>query len=200
MVMDGSWGVMLQSQGLSERDYRGARFADHDHDLKGCIDVLVLTQPDLVRDVQSQYLDAGADILTTNTFTATRYGLTEFGLEDRVYEINREAARLARQVADAYTERDPDKPRFVAGSLGPTNKTLSISPDVNDPRLPRRHLRRTRRNLRRGRSRSAPWRRPYPSRRDHFRHPQRQGCPLRRRERLRADRRPRPRHGLLHLD
>ncbi len=133
MVMDGSWGVMLQSQGLSERDYRGARFADHDHDLKGCIDALVLTQPDLIRDVQSQYLDAGADILTTNTFTATRYGLTEFGLEDRVYEINREAARLAREVADQYTTADPDKPRFVAGSLGPTNKTLSISPDVADP-------------------------------------------------------------------
>ena len=133
MVMDGSWGVMLQSYGLSESDFRGARFADHAHDLKGCIDVLVLTQPDLIRDVQSQYLDAGADILTTNTFTATRYGLSEFGLEDRVYEINREAARLARQVADDYNERDPDKPRFVAGSLGPTNKTLSISPDVNDP-------------------------------------------------------------------
>ena len=133
MVMDGSWGVMLQSYDLSESDYRGVRFAAHDHDLKGCIDVLVLTQPGLIRDVQSQYLDAGADILTTNTFTATRYGLSEFGLEDHVYEINREAARLARQVADAYSESDPDKPRFVAGSLGPTNKTLSISPDVNDP-------------------------------------------------------------------
>ena len=133
MVMDGSWGVMLQSQDLSEADYRGDRFADHTHDLKGCIDVLVLTQPDLIRDIQSRYLDAGADFLTTNTFTATRYGLSEFGLEDHVYEINREAARLARQVADAYSESDPDKPRFVAGSLGPTNKTLSISPDVNDP-------------------------------------------------------------------
>ena len=88
---------------------------------------------DLIRDIQSQYLDAGADILTTNTFTATRYGLSEFGLEDRVYEINCEAAHLARQVADDYTEINPDKPRFVAGSIGPTNKTLSISPDVNDP-------------------------------------------------------------------
>ncbi|MXY20412.1 MAG: methionine synthase [Dehalococcoidia bacterium] len=133
MVMDGSWGVMLQSYGLTETDFRGDRFVAHRHDLKGCIDVLVLTQPDLIRDIQSQYLDAGADFLTTNTFTATRYGLSEFGLEDRVYEINREAARLARQVADDYTESDPDKPRFVAGSLGPTNKTLSISPDVNDP-------------------------------------------------------------------
>ena len=133
MVMDGSWGVMLQSYDLTESDFRGRRFADHAHDLKGCMDALVLTQPDLIRDIQTQYLDAGADILTTNTFTATRYGLSEFGLQDRVYEINREAARLARQVAGQYTERDPHKPRFVAGSVGPTNKTLSISPDVNDP-------------------------------------------------------------------
>ncbi len=133
MVMDGSWGVMLQSYDLSEEDYRGDLFAAHERDLKGCMDVLVLTQPDLIRDAQRQYLDAGADILTTNTFTATRYGLSEFGLDRHVYEINREAARLARQVADEYTVRDPDKPRFVAGSIGPTNKTLSISPDVNDP-------------------------------------------------------------------
>ena len=133
MIMDGSWGVMLQSYGLTEQDFRGSRFAGHEHDLKGCMDVLVLTQPNLIRDAQSQYLDAGADILTTNTFTATRFGLSEFGLEDHVYEINREAARLAREVADEYSESGPDKPRFVAGSLGPTNKTLSISPDVNDP-------------------------------------------------------------------
>ena len=133
MVMDGSWGVMLQSYELGERDYRGDRFAAHSHDLKGCMDVLVLTQPDLIRDAQRQYLDAGADILTTNTFTATRFGLSEFGLEDRVYEINREAARLALEVADEYSQNDPAKPRFVAGSIGPTNKTLSISPDVNDP-------------------------------------------------------------------
>ena len=133
MVMDGSWGVMLQSYRLRERDFRGDRFAEHELDLRGCMDVLVLTQPHLIRDAQTQYLDAGADILTTNTFTATRYGLLEFGLEDHVYEINREAARLARELADDYSESDPEKPRFVAGSVGPTNKTLSISPDVNDP-------------------------------------------------------------------
>ena len=132
MVMDGSWGVMLQSMGLSEEQYRGERFADHERDLKGCIDVLVLTQPDIVEDTQRGYLDAGADILTTNTFTSTRFGLSEFGLESHVYEINRQAARLARNVADEYSDRTPDKPRFVAGSIGPTNKTLSISPDVND--------------------------------------------------------------------
>ena len=133
MVMDGSWGVMLQSCDLTESDYRGSRFTGHEHDLKGCMDILVLSQPDIIRHAQTRYLEAGADILTTNTFTATRFGLTEFGLEDHVYEINREAARLAREVADEYSERDPDKPRFVAGSVGPTNKTLSISPDVGDP-------------------------------------------------------------------
>ena len=132
MVLDGSWGVMLQSMGLSEEQYRGERFADHQRDLKGCIDVLVLTQPDIVEDTQRQYLDAGADILTTNTFTSTRFGLSEFGLESHVYEINRQAARLGRNVTDDYSDRAPQKPRFVAGSIGPTNKTLSISPDVND--------------------------------------------------------------------
>ena len=133
MVMDGSWGVMLQSLGLDEAAYRGERFSQHPLDLKGCIDALVLTRPELIQQTQRNYLDAGADILTTNTFTATHYGLIEFGLEDHVYEINREAARLAREVADEYSERSPDRPRFVAGSMGPTNKTLSISPDVNDP-------------------------------------------------------------------
>ncbi len=133
MVMDGSWGVMLQSLDLSESDFRGERFAEHGRDLRGCMDALVLSQPDLVRRIQREYLEAGADILTTNTFTATRFGLSEFGLESHVYEINAEAARLARAVADEYSERDPQKPRFAAGSIGPTNRTLSISPDVNDP-------------------------------------------------------------------
>ena len=133
MVMDGSWGVMLQSLGLDEAEYRGDRFSQHRLDLRGCIDVLVLTQPDLIQSAQRQYLDAGADFLTTNTFTATHYGLLEFGLEEHVYEINREASRLAREVADEYSERSPERPRFVAGSIGPTNKTLSISPEVNDP-------------------------------------------------------------------
>ena len=133
MVMDGSWGVMLQSLGLDETAYRGHRFAQHERDIRGCIDALVLTQPALIERTQRQYLDAGADILSTNTFTATRFGLAEFGLEEHVYEINRDAARLSREVADEYSERDPERPRFVAGSVGPTNKTLSISPDVNDP-------------------------------------------------------------------
>ena len=133
MVMDGSWGVMLQSLRLDEAAYRGERFAQHGRDLIGCIDALVLTRPALIQRTQREYLDSGADILTTNTFTSTRFGLTEFGLEDHVYEINLKAAQLAREVADEYSERDPDRPRFVAGSMGPTNKTLSLSPDVGDP-------------------------------------------------------------------
>ena len=133
MVMDGSWGVMLQDMALTEAEYRGERFADHTHELRGCIDALCLTQPEIIRDAQRQYLEAGADILTTNSFTATTYGLVEFGLEDYAYEINRTAAQISRETADEFTQRNPDKPRFVAGSIGPTNKTLSISPDVNDP-------------------------------------------------------------------
>lgn len=133
MVLDGAWGVMLQRMPLSEKDYRGEIFADRQDDIKGCIDALCLTRPDIVIDVQRQYLDAGADILSTNTFTATQFGLSEFGIEDCAYEINRAAAGLARQTVDEYTERQPEKPRFVAGSIGPTNKTLSLSPDVNDP-------------------------------------------------------------------
>ena len=133
MVLDGAWGVMIQTLQLPESEFRGEQFVDHESDLRGCADVLSLTQPDLIRSIQRQYLDAGADILTTNTFTATRFGLSEFGLEDYVHEINREAARLARIIADEYPLRNPEKPRFVAGSIGPTNKTLSLSPAVDDP-------------------------------------------------------------------
>ena len=133
MVMDGAWGVLLQGMQFTEDEYRGKRFADHSHELRGCIDVLSLTRPDVIRKVQRQYLDSGADILTTNTFTSTRFGLAEFGLEDLAYEINREAARHARDVTNEFTLRNPQHSRFVAGSIGPTNKTLSLSPDVNDP-------------------------------------------------------------------
>ena len=133
MVMDGSWGVLLQDLKLSEAEFRGERLINHDRDVRGCIDALSITRPDIIADVQRQYLDAGADILTTNTFTSTRFGLYEFGLEDYAYEINREAARLAKQMADEYSQLHPEQPRFVAGSIGPTNKTLSLSPDVNDP-------------------------------------------------------------------
>jgi len=130
MVLDGAWGSMLQSYNLSEAEFRGDRFADHTLDVQGCIDLLVLTQPDIVEDVQRQYLDAGADILETNTFTANQYGLAEYDLQEHVYEINREAATIARRIADEYTGGNPGKPRFVAGVLGPLNKMLSLSPDV----------------------------------------------------------------------
>ena len=133
MVLDGAWGSMLQSYNLSEAEFRGDRFADHALDVQGCIDLLVLTQPDIVEDVQRQYLDAGADILETNTFTANQYGLAEYDLQEHVYEINREAATIARRIADEYTDGNPGKPRFVAGVLGPLNKMLSLSPDVGDP-------------------------------------------------------------------
>ena len=133
MVMDGAWGTMLQRHGLEEEDFRGDRFREHSHDLRGNIDVLTLTRPDLVREVQRLYLDAGADLLSTNSFTATSISQADYGLEEHVYEMNREAARLAREAADEFTASNPDKPRFVVGTLGPTNRTASISPDVNDP-------------------------------------------------------------------
>ncbi|MDP6453116.1 MAG: methionine synthase [SAR202 cluster bacterium] len=133
MVLDGAWGSMLQSYNLTEADFRGDRFANHSSDVQGCIDLLVLTQPQIVEEVQRQYLEAGADILETNTFTGNRYGLADYDLQDHVYEINRNAATIARRIADEYTVMNPDKPRYVAGVLGPMNKTLSLSPDVNDP-------------------------------------------------------------------
>ena len=133
MVMDGAWGTMLQGRELSEADFRGERFREHAHDLRGNNDVLTLTRPDVVRLIQREYLAAGADLLTTNTFTATSISQADYGLESHVYEMNRESARIAREVADEFSARTPEKPRFVIGALGPTNRTASISPDVEDP-------------------------------------------------------------------
>ncbi|HXV58775.1 MAG TPA: methionine synthase [Gaiellaceae bacterium] len=129
LVLDGAWGTMIQGFGLTDADYRGERFRDHPRDVAGDPDVLNLTRPDVVLDIHRAYLDAGADITTTNTFTATAIGQADYGLEDAVYDLNVEGARLARQACD---ERD-DGPRFVAGSLGPLNQTLSLSPRVDDP-------------------------------------------------------------------
>src|ERR687888_18936 len=123
----------IQAQRFTEEDWRGERFRDHPRDVRGDSDLLSLTQPWAVSAVHTGYLDAGADILTTNTFTATRIAQAEYGLEDRVRELNAAGARLARDAADAAELREPGRPRFVAGSLGPTNRTASISPDVNDP-------------------------------------------------------------------
>lgn len=133
LILDGAMGTMLQRHKLEEQDYRGARFADWPSDLKGNNDLLVLTQPEIIRKIHGQYLDAGADILETNTFNATSISMADYDMQSLVTEINVEAARLARQAADEYTAKNPDKPRFVAGVLGPTNRTASISPDVNDP-------------------------------------------------------------------
>jgi len=133
LVMDGAMGTMIQREGLSEEDYRGERFADWPSDLKGNNDLLSLTQPDIISGIHTAYLEAGADLVETNTFNAQRISLADYGMEDLAYEINLESARLARRACDAMTERTPDRPRWVLGALGPTNRTASISPDVNDP-------------------------------------------------------------------
>ena len=132
LVLDGAMGTMIQQCHLGETDFRGA-FHDHGHDLKGNNDLLVLTRPDVIRDIHDRYLDAGADIIETNTFSATGIAQADYGMQAEVRDINREAARIARECCDEWTARTPDKPRFVAGAMGPTNRTASISPDVNDP-------------------------------------------------------------------
>ncbi|KMV30115.1 methionine synthase [Photobacterium swingsii] len=133
LIIDGGMGTMIQGYKLDEEDYRGERFRDWHSDLKGNNDLLVLTQPQLIKDIHLAYLDAGADILETNTFNATTIAMADYDMESLSAEINYEAAKLARQAADEWTAKTPDKPRFVAGVLGPTNRTCSISPDVNDP-------------------------------------------------------------------
>ncbi|MDI3514666.1 MAG: 5-methyltetrahydrofolate--homocysteine methyltransferase, partial [Rhodocyclaceae bacterium] len=133
LILDGAMGTMIQQEKLGEADYRGARFLDHPKDLKGNNDLLVLTRPEVVAGIHRAYLEAGADIIETNTFNATRVSQAEYGLEALAYELNVEGARLVRQLCDEYTARNPARPRFCAGVLGPTSRTLSISPDVNDP-------------------------------------------------------------------
>lgn len=133
LVLDGAMGTMIQRHKLEEADYRGERFKDWPSDLKGNNDLLVLTQPEIILNIHRDYLAAGADILETNTFNATSISMADYDMQSLVKEINVEAARLAKQAADEFTEQNPYKPRFVAGVLGPTNRTASISPDVNDP-------------------------------------------------------------------
>ncbi len=131
--MDGAMGTLIQSYGLEEADYRAERFKDHSHDLRGDSDLLSLVRPDIVLAIHGAYLDAGADIIETNTFTATRIAQADYGLIDYVREMNHEAARLARQAADLAEAADPGRPRYVMGALGPTNRTASISPKAEDP-------------------------------------------------------------------
>jgi 5-methyltetrahydrofolate--homocysteine methyltransferase len=133
LVLDGAMGTMVQRRKLTEADFRGERFKSHAHDLKGNNDVLVLTRPDVIAGIHAEYLEAGADIIETNTFSSTAVSQADYGLEALAYELNLEAAKLARRVADEWTAKTPERPRFVAGSIGPTTKTLSISPDVNNP-------------------------------------------------------------------
>ncbi len=133
LIIDGAMGTMLQRRGLVERDYRGDRFADVPGQMKGNHDVLALTRPDVIEAVQREYLEAGADVLETNTFSSTTIAQADYHLEHAVEDMNRAAARIARKLCDEFTAKDPSKPRFVAGVLGPTNRTASMSPDVNDP-------------------------------------------------------------------
>jgi methylmalonyl-CoA mutase cobalamin-binding domain/chain len=133
LILDGAMGTMIQRHKLTEKDYRGERFANWKSLVKGNNDLLILTQPDIIRTIHSEYLDAGADIIETNTFNAQRISMEDYGMGEFVREINLEGARLARRTADEFTAKNPDKPRFVAGSVGPTNKTASMSPDVNNP-------------------------------------------------------------------
>jgi len=133
LVLDGSWGVMIQRQGLAEADYRGDRFEGHVGQLKGNNDMLCLTRPDIIADLHDQYYAAGADISETNTFSSTAIAQADYAMQGAVRDINLAGARIARQVADLWTLKTPEKPRFVAGSIGPLNRMLSMSSDVNDP-------------------------------------------------------------------
>jgi len=133
LVLDGAMGTMIQKYKLSEKDYRGSRFANHKISLKGNNDILSITQPEIVKEIHTEYLRAGADIIETNTFNGTSISQNDYGTENIAYEINFEAAKIAREAVEKFTEIDPSKPRFVAGAVGPMNKSLSYSPDVNDP-------------------------------------------------------------------
>lgn len=133
MFLDGAMGTMIQKHKLSEEAYRGSRFADYKHPLKGNNDLLSITQPAIIAEIHDQFLEAGADIIETNTFNSTSVSMADYHMEDLVTELNIESAKIARQCADKFTAKTPNKPRFVAGSIGPTNKTTSLSPDVNNP-------------------------------------------------------------------
>jgi 5-methyltetrahydrofolate--homocysteine methyltransferase len=133
LVLDGAMGTMIQAYKFTEEDYRGTRFKDYPTPLQGNNDLLSLTQPEAIKTIHGKYFEAGADIAETNTFSGTTIAMADYQMEDLVYELNYESAKIAREVADEYTAKEPHKPRFVAGSIGPTNRTASMSPDVNDP-------------------------------------------------------------------
>ena len=133
LVLDGAMGTMLQAYKFTEEDFRGDRFREYPTPLQGNNDLLSITQPEAIKTIHAKYFEAGADIIETNTFSGTTIAMADYQMEDLVYELNYQSAKIAKEVADQFTEREPHKPRFVAGSIGPTNRTASMSPDVNDP-------------------------------------------------------------------
>jgi 5-methyltetrahydrofolate--homocysteine methyltransferase len=133
LVLDGAMGTMLQAYNFSEEDFRGERFKDYPSSLKGNNDLLSITQPHAIKEIHAKYFEAGADIVETNTFSGTTIAMADYDMEELVYELNYESAKIAKEVANEFTKRNPNKPRYVAGSIGPTNKTASLSPDVNRP-------------------------------------------------------------------
>ena len=133
LVLDGVMGTMIQQHNLTEKDFRKGWFEEHKSSLKGNNDLLSLTRPEIIKDIHSAYFKAGADIVETNTFSGTSIAQLDYGLEKYAYDINYHGAKIAKEVATVFTANEPNKPRFVAGSIGPTNRTASISPDVNDP-------------------------------------------------------------------
>jgi 5-methyltetrahydrofolate--homocysteine methyltransferase len=133
MIIDGAMGTMIQRYKLEEKDYMGARFADYAHPLKGNNDLLSLTQPQIIQEIHKEYLTAGADIIETNTFSATSISMADYKMENLAYELNYQSAKIAKAAVKEFMATDASRPRFVAGALGPTNKTASLSPDVNDP-------------------------------------------------------------------
>jgi 5-methyltetrahydrofolate--homocysteine methyltransferase len=133
LVIDGAMGTMIQRYNLEEEDFRNEALKDHEHPLKGNNDLLSITRPDIIKAIHGEYFEAGADIAETNTFSSTTIAQADYHLEHMVYELNYQSAKIAKEAAEEYTAKNPDKPRFVAGSMGPTNRTASLSPDVNDP-------------------------------------------------------------------
>ena len=133
LVLDGAMGTMIQNHSLEEEHFRGERFVDHPAILKGNNDLLSITQPKIIKEIHRNYFDAGADIIETNTFSSTSIGMADYQMESLAYELNYESAKIAKEVSEEYLEKTPHQPRYVAGSIGPTNKTASMSPDVNDP-------------------------------------------------------------------
>ena len=133
LVLDGAMGTMLQAYKFTEEDFRGERFKDYPTPLQGNNDLLTLTQPEAIKTIHAKYFEAGADIVETNTFSGTTIAMADYQLEDLVYELNYQSAKIAKEVATEFTAKEPHKPRFVAGAIGPTNRTASMSPDVNDP-------------------------------------------------------------------